>query len=112
MGAIITDYIQYSVGDSGYGRAVEAIRVMREELTELEEPGTFNAFIRELKAKILKGELGGDRKEMWWRIRANRLGLIDKKACPVSEISEEDVKAVCIASSASLSLGLSSFGDN
>jgi len=94
MGTIIMDYIRHSVGDSGYGRAVEAIRVMREELTELEEPGTFNSFMRELKTKLLKGELGGERREMWWRIRANRLGLIDGKACAVSEVSEEDGKAV------------------
>jgi ATP-dependent DNA helicase 2 subunit 2 len=94
MITIIENYIKHSTGDSGYARAAEAIRVMREELDELEEPGIFNDFMRRLKKKILKGELGGERREMWWQIRRNRLGLIDKKSNPQSDITEEDAKAV------------------
>ena len=96
MEAIIENYIQYSTGDSGYGRAVEAIRVMREELNDFEEPGLYNEFIRQLKKKILDGDLGGERREMWWRVRSNRLGLLDKKSNPLSDVSEEDAKNVRI----------------
>ena len=94
MATIVENYIRHSTGDSGYGRAVEAIRVMREELNDFEEPALFNDFIRQLKKKILGGELGGERREMWWCIRSNRLGLLDKKSNPVSDVSEEDAKNV------------------
>ncbi|KAK3078793.1 hypothetical protein LTS18_006604, partial [Coniosporium uncinatum] len=92
MSTIVRDHIRHSVGDSGYGRAVEGIRVMREEMVELEEPGQYNEFLRDLKEKLLGGELGGDRGEMWWQIRANRLGLIDKRLSHVSDVAEEDAK--------------------
>ncbi|TKA69171.1 hypothetical protein B0A49_04616 [Cryomyces minteri] len=93
MAAIVQSLIRYSVGDSGYGRAVEAIRVMREELVDLEEPECFNAFLRELKRMLLAGELGGERREMWWLIRVNKLGLVDKRACHVSSVDPEEAKA-------------------
>lgn len=94
MTTIIENYIRHSTGDSGYGRATEAIRVMREELDDMEEPVLFNEFMRQLRKKILGGDLGGERREMWWRIRANRLGLLDKKHNARSDVSEEDAKAV------------------
>jgi ATP-dependent DNA helicase 2 subunit 2 len=95
MDTIIQQYIQYSVGDSGYGRAIEAIRVMREEMTEFEFPDIFNDILTSLKKKILAGELGGDRKELWYQIKVHRLGLIDSNACGVSKVSPDEAKAVC-----------------
>lgn len=91
---IIQDYIRHSMGDNGYCRAVEAIRVMKEELIELEEPGVFNDFMRNLKKKIFAEELGGDRKEMWYRVRVNKLGLIDKRTTDLSDVTEEEAKKV------------------
>jgi ATP-dependent DNA helicase 2 subunit 2 len=93
MSKIVEGYIRHSVGDSGYGRAVEAIRVMREELTELEEPGIFNEFAKTLKKQLLSGELGGDRTEMWWLMRVHRLGLIDKHLSSQSDVAEPEAKA-------------------
>jgi ATP-dependent DNA helicase 2 subunit 2 len=90
MGKNIREYISSSVGDSGYGRALEAIRVMRDEITELEEPDIYNAFIRELKKDILDGKLNGDRREMWWRIRGSKYGLIDRKRSFASDVTEEE----------------------
>jgi ATP-dependent DNA helicase 2 subunit 2 len=95
MDAIIQRYIQHSVGDSGYGRAIEAIRVMKEEMTEYEFPDIFNDILTSLKSKILGGELGGDRKELWYQIKVHRLGLIDSNACGVSKVSPDEAKAVC-----------------
>ncbi|KAK0647662.1 ATP-dependent DNA helicase II subunit 2 [Lasiodiplodia hormozganensis] len=89
---IIQDYIRHSMGESGYQRAVEAIRVMKEEMLELEEPGVYNDFMRELKKKIIAEELGGERKEMWYKIRVNKLGLIDNRATDLSDVTEEDAK--------------------
>lgn len=93
---IIFDWIRHSIGESGYGRAVEAIRVMREEMNELEEPQPYNSFLRELKQKVLGGELGGDRKEMWYRVRVNRLALIQKAECQASEVTAEEARQFMI----------------
>lgn len=90
MAKHIREYISSSVGESGYGRALEAIRVMREEITELEEPDIYNAFIRGLKEDILGGKLGGERREMWWRIRGSKYGLIDRKRSMASDVTEEE----------------------
>lgn len=88
MGTQIRALITNSVGDASYDRALEALRVMREEITELEEPDMYNEFIRGLKEDILGEKLGGNRREMWWRIRGARVGLVDEKRSLVSEVSE------------------------
>lgn len=98
MSTIIESQITNSFGDSAYDRALEGLGVMREELTDLEEPGLYNAFIRELKTKILGGKLGGDRREMWWFVRKSRAGLIDKKMSNLSDVSEEDATKVSVSS--------------
>lgn len=63
-------------------------------MKEMDEPGWYNEFVRRLKGKILGGELGGERREMWWEIRRERLGLIDKKASEQSDVGEEAAKEV------------------
>ena len=96
LSSIIEAQIKDSFGDNGYGPALEELRVLREELTEMEEPGIYNEFITGLRRKLLAEELGGDRREMWWEIRKTRLGLIDKKASPQSDITEEEAKQVSV----------------
>ncbi|KAH6212758.1 ATP-dependent DNA helicase II subunit 2 [Parastagonospora nodorum] len=93
MSTEIRSLIRSSVGDSGYGRALEALRVMRDELTELEEPEIWNEFIRGLKSDLLEGKLNGNRKDMWWKIRGNRYGLVDRKRSFVSDVTEEEASA-------------------
>jgi ATP-dependent DNA helicase 2 subunit 2 len=97
MGTIIRSLITHSLGDSGYGRATENLAVMREELINMEEPGLYNDFVRELKKKLLAGELGGDRRDMLWEIRKSKLGLIDKKTSEISEVSEEEATEVSMS---------------
>ncbi|KAF2275526.1 SPOC domain-like protein [Westerdykella ornata] len=92
MGSEIRKIIRESVGETGYARALEAMRVMRDELAELEEPGIWNGFVRDLKRELLEGKLGGDRREMWWRVRGSRYGLIDRKRSFASEVSEEEAR--------------------
>lgn len=92
MGAQIRALITGSVGDSSYAQALEAMRVMRDDITELEEPEMWNVFVRGLKGEILGGRLGGDRREMWWWIRGSRYGLVDVKRSLVSEVSEEEAR--------------------
>jgi ATP-dependent DNA helicase 2 subunit 2 len=99
MAIIVRSLITHSLGDSGYGRAVANLTVMREELIEMEEPGLYNDFIKDLKKKLLAGELGGDRRDMLWEIRKARLGLIDSKASEVSEVTEEEATEVSVSPS-------------
>lgn len=95
MAAIIETQIKHSLGDANYDRVVEGLGTMREELVEYEEPALYNEFLRALKGKILGEELGGDRRELWWRVRKSKLGLIDRVASEQSEVSEEEAKKVC-----------------
>jgi len=92
MGKAIRSIISDSFGDSGYGRALEAMRVFRDEFKELEEPEMYNEFIRGLKEDVISGKLGGDRREMWWEVRKNQYGLIDQKTSGMSDVSEEEAE--------------------
>ena len=69
---------------------------MREEMAELDEPAPYNDFLKELKKKVLDGELGGNRNEMWYRVRQSRLSLIQKKECRESTVSEEEARQFMI----------------
>ena len=93
MGDVIkTAYITPSFGTSKYGQAIEAIRVMREEMCDLEEPDAYNEFLKGLKDDIFAGKLGGERTEMWFEIRKARLGLVTGKECKGSEVDEGEGK--------------------
>lgn len=92
MTRIIEGLIKDSVADINYGRAIEAIGVFRSEMIDLEEPGLYNDFLKGLKGKVQREELGGDRREMWIRIRNNRMGLIGKGTSAVSDVTDEEVK--------------------
>ena len=90
MAKEIRSLVQNSVGESAYERVLEAIRVLRDELTELEEPEMYNNFVRDFKTELLGGALNGDRREMWWRIRGSKYGLIDQKRSLVSDVTEKE----------------------
>ena len=95
LGDIIQAQIKESFGDAAYGKVVEELSVMREEMSELEEPGVWNEFISMLKKKLLGEELGGDRREMWWEIRKHKLGLVHQQVSPQSNVTEAEAKEVC-----------------
>jgi ATP-dependent DNA helicase 2 subunit 2 len=94
MGTIIRSLITHSLGDSGYGRAIANLATMREELINMEEPGLYNDLVKDLKKRLLGGELGGDRRDMMWEIRKAKLGLIDKKASEISDTTEAEATEV------------------
>lgn len=95
MGHVIRSLINNSTGDSGYDRAVENLGVMREELIQLEFPAIYNTFLRDLKRRLLAKELGGDRREMWMKIRWGRnLGLIDSNRSPTSDVTPAEAAEV------------------
>lgn len=94
MATIVEDQIRNSLGDANYDRTVESLGVMRDELVSYEEPSLYNDFLKQLKEKVLKEELGGDRRELWWLLRRNRLGLIDQQQSDRSGVTEDEAKEV------------------
>ena len=95
MGMVIRSIISDSFADIKYDRAAENLRVMREELINMEEPGLYNSFLRDLKKKLHAGDLNGDRREMWReKIIPGRLNLITERESEASDVTEEDAKNV------------------
>lgn len=94
MGDIVRTLIRDSTGDSGYDRAAENMRVLREGLVGYEEPGLYNAFVRDLKKRLLAGELNGDRRLMWLKVGWERLGLITKEQSEGSDVTEQEAAEV------------------
>ena len=97
MGTIISMFVTESFGDDKYQRALECLGVMREELINLEEPGFYNTFMEGMKKKLLSGDMGGDRRDFWFKVRWGRLGLIDNKQSEVSDVTPEQADEVCFA---------------
>ncbi|KAF4629482.1 hypothetical protein G7Y89_g8662 [Cudoniella acicularis] len=97
MSRIICDLVKDATGETGYDRAAENIKVLREELISLETPEIYNDFIRDLKHKILTGNLdgdrGGNRREFFLQLRNLGLGLIDHQTVEQSEVSAEEAAA-------------------
>ncbi|KAI8634732.1 Ku70/Ku80 N-terminal alpha/beta domain-containing protein [Xylariaceae sp. FL1651] len=90
MGSIIRDLVTKSFGDQSYDRAVENIGVLREAMIDWEFPGLYNSFMEDFKASLLSGELGGDRRELWWKVKDAKLGLIDSHASEHSKVTPID----------------------
>ncbi|KAF4438468.1 ATP-dependent DNA helicase 2 subunit 2 [Fusarium austroafricanum] len=102
MGEIISTFITESFGDVKYQRALECLGVMREELINLEEPGLFNTFMEDMKKQLLSGAMGGDRRDFWFKVRWDRLGLIDNKQSEVSKVSPEDAEELLLGNGVKL----------
>ena len=69
------------------------IRRIDRLLTELPPPSDPDPAGAAAVQELLGGKLGGDRREMWWRVRGSRYGLIDRKRCFASDVSEEEAAA-------------------
>ena len=93
LSTIIEAQIRDSFGDIAYGKAVEELSTMRSEMIEMEEPEAYNEVVRALKGKLLGEELGGDRREMWFAVRKNKLGLIERKSSDKSSVGEDEARA-------------------
>ncbi|KAI1098989.1 ATP-dependent DNA helicase II subunit 2 [Jackrogersella minutella] len=92
MGAIIRSLISNSLGNSGYDRAIEYLSVFRDTMVRWEMPALYNSFLRDLKKRLLSGELGGDRRELWWQMKGAKatLGLIDQSVSDPSNVTPEE----------------------
>lgn len=81
MGEVVQDLVRTSLGESNYDRAIETLRVVRDELLEYEFAELYNEMVKTLKKKVAQKELGGDRRDFWYQVRLGGLGLIDRDAC-------------------------------
>jgi ATP-dependent DNA helicase 2 subunit 2 len=100
MAGIIHELIKTSLGDQWYAQALENLSVLRDQMIEFEEPDTYNAIIRDLKAKLLRDELGAGRRELWFQIvRERKLGLIDSETAEASTVKQEEAADVGLLSS-------------
>lgn len=90
MGDILEQQVNMSFGDANYDRAVEMLGVVRDEMIGLEMSELYNELMRRIKKKVVKEELGGDRREFWWRCRVARLGLINDAESEESKVSREE----------------------
>lgn len=96
MGAVIRDLITDSLGNSGYDQAMEDLGVFRTEMIDMQEPDLYNAFVTDLKRRLLAGELGGDRRELWWQMKGAKLGLIDDVVSEQSKVTPAEAAEVRI----------------
>ncbi len=92
MATILEGWIRTSYGDN-YGKVLEGLGTLREEMLGFEEPGLYNDVIRDLKEKILAEQLGGNRGMLWYQIRKNKLGLISSEASELSDVTPEEADA-------------------
>ncbi|KAI1126669.1 Ku70/Ku80 N-terminal alpha/beta domain-containing protein [Nemania abortiva] len=90
MGAIIREMVTKSFGDQDYDRALEHIGVMRDTAIEYEYPGLFNSFMTDFKTRLFSGEFDGDRRELWWKIKFAKLGLVDSNQSEHSKVTTEE----------------------
>ncbi|KAI2626565.1 ATP-dependent DNA helicase II subunit 2 [Hypoxylon sp. NC1633] len=94
MGDIIRTLITDSFGDVKYDQALEDLGVLRDYMVKWEFPDLYNSFLRDLKTRLLSGELGGDRRDLWYQLKGARatLGLIDKNTPGPSTVTPEEAE--------------------
>ncbi|KAF2719457.1 SPOC domain-like protein [Polychaeton citri CBS 116435] len=77
LGQIVKGWVDNSVGSSSDDRVIEVLGVMRRSADELDESDAWNEFLRGLKTKLLGGSLGGEKRELFAKLKWKRLGLVD-----------------------------------
>ncbi|KAK6511954.1 ATP-dependent DNA helicase II subunit 2 [Arthrobotrys musiformis] len=71
MGDIIKDTIRHSLADLQYSKAIECLRILRDDCITFEAFELYDSFIRELKSFT-----EADRRDFWSRVRKDKLGLV------------------------------------
>ncbi|OQV05397.1 Ku70/Ku80 alpha/beta domain-containing protein [Cladophialophora immunda] len=92
MQEILEGLVKSDFGGQNYPRVVAGLGEMRQELIGYEEPMLYNAVMRQLKEKIFREQLGGNRRELWWTIRKSKLGLISKDEDDRSSVDAVDAE--------------------
>jgi len=94
MAEIVRRLVTESTANLKYDRAIENLKVLREQMLEFEMPEVYNDFIRDFKKRLAAEQLGGNRKEFWFLVMRQKLGLIDKGTLEISDVLEEDAREV------------------
>lgn len=79
FGEVIEERVRKDVGGRDESRVLEEMGTLRGEMVEMEEPGIWNEWAKAFREKVLSGELGGERRELWWKVRGqgSQVGLIE-----------------------------------
>ncbi|PSS03796.1 ATP-dependent DNA helicase II [Coniella lustricola] len=100
MADVVSSLIKESFGDQNYDQAIENVGVMREQMIGLEMPKLYNDFLRDLKTQLNSEAFGGDRRDMWYKIRwSGKLGLITTDESETSSVTKDDAQKFWRASS-------------
>lgn len=94
MALIVKDIIRESVADLRYDQAIECLKALRQECIDCEASELYDEFVKDLKVKLLGGELSGDRKDFWSRLRKEKLGLVGPGEEPRSKLSSNQINQV------------------
>jgi ATP-dependent DNA helicase 2 subunit 2 len=94
MANIIRTHITHGTGNAKYEEVKADMQVFRQYMIEFEEPEIWNDFIRDFKKRVVKEELGGDRRDFWQSLKRNNLGLIDKDVLEISDVTEKEANEV------------------
>jgi len=77
--------------ETSVGKVIEMLRIMRREMIEIEEPEEYNSYVKQLKTKLESRR--GPTREVWYKMKVNRLGLIDK-SCEGSKVTPQEAQEV------------------
>ncbi|CAL3964795.1 unnamed protein product [Diplocarpon coronariae] len=75
MAGHIRYYLKTLTGNNNFGKVFSLLKAFRNEMVELEFPGIYNNFLRDLKDEVANGDFG-DRREFWLQFRRSVCGLI------------------------------------
>ncbi|PBP26561.1 putative ATP-dependent DNA helicase II subunit 2 [Diplocarpon rosae] len=75
MAGHIRYYLKTLTGNNNFGKVFSLLKAFRNEMVELEYPGIYNDFLRDLKQEVANGDFG-DRREFWLGFRGSACGLI------------------------------------
>ena len=99
MAEVIYKMVANTLTDGSFDIVTANMRVLRSQMMDLEMPEIYNDFIRAFKQKLIAGELfennfASNERELWFRVKSKRLGLIDKEVSEHSDISKEEAAQV------------------
>lgn len=88
MGRRILQLVTESFGSQLYTKAMECLRVYREQAVQLSEPGSFNEFMKKLKEELK----GLQKTDFWQDVVKDGITLIDSTECSDSKVSRDEAE--------------------
>ncbi|XP_071503293.1 X-ray repair cross-complementing protein 5-like [Diadema antillarum] len=88
MGERVLELVRKSFGAQLYSKALECLRVYREEAIKLSEPETFNDYIRKLKEELKELQ----KTDFWQDVTKDNVTLIDSSESSDSKVTREEAE--------------------